>query len=278
MSHERYQPAVQRAGGTPREARILACSGARLLVARGPDIMLPRWEDLLWHADPAASLHYMGIWDDQPLYTLAFDDTVEPGDPWFWTDLRGLLGQVDDQFFQVAGRALQLLQWAADHRHCGRCGTLMVPDARGERALVCPSCGHTAYPRINPCVIGVVTRGDELLLARAHRFKNGMFSALAGFMEVGESAEQTLMREVREEVGVEIRDIRYFGSQSWPFPSNLMLGFTADYAGGKLCLQDDEIAEAGFFRYDNLPLVPPHGSIARALIDHLVSERMQRNA
>lgn len=274
----RFEPAVLPSGNTPRDAWVLACSGARLLVAQQADIALPRWEDLLWHADPAARLLYMGTWDGHPLYTLAFESEVEPGAPWFWTDLRGLLGQVDDQFFQVAGRAMQLLQWAQDHRHCGRCGTQMQHDGRGERVLACPACGHTAYPRINPCVIGVVTRGDELLLARAHRFRNGMFSALAGFMEVGETAEQTLIREVREEVGVEIRDIRYFASQSWPFPSNLMLGFTAEYAGGDLRLQDDEIAEAGFFRFDALPMLPPRGSIARAMIDHLVNERMPHHA
>lgn len=273
----RYQPAVRHEGPVPAEALVLACHEASLLLVQGDAVTLPRWEQMRWYADPAVVPLYMGLWDNQPLFMLPLAVEPDLGTPWCWMPLRSLLGQVDDELFHLGGRALQLQEWLRSHRHCGCCGTPMLRDMQGERAMTCPACGHVAYPRINPCVIGVVARGDELLLARSHRFRNGMFSALAGFMEVGESAEQTLVREVREEVGIEIRDIRYFGSQPWPFPSNLMLGFFAEYAGGELRLQDDEIAEAGFFHYERLPLLPPPGSIARALIDHLIAERKGRH-
>ena len=137
--------------------------------------------------------------------------------------------------------------------------------------MACPACHASYYPRINPCMIVLVTRGEELLLARAQRFSTPMYSTLAGFVEAGESVEETLVREVREEVGVDVRNARYFGSQPWPFPSNLMLGFHAEYAGGDIVVQEEEIADARFFHYSQLPMIPPRGSIAHALIQDFVS-------
>jgi NAD+ diphosphatase len=143
----------------------------------------------------------------------------------------------------------------------------------GERGLQCPACGLTAYPRLTPAVIVRVSRGDELLLAQGVRFPGAFYSVLAGFVEPGESLEDTIHREILEEVGVEVTDLRYFGSQPWPFPHSLMIGFTAEYAGGQLRPAPDELRDAGWFRWDALPLLPGRLSIARRLIDAFVEER-----
>lgn len=272
----RYQPAVRADGRPALNAQVIALGGSQILIAEEGG-GLPSYLDLAAQLPDDDALHYLGTWDGRPLYAVALSRSLT-FDGWQWAELRLLLTVLDAGLFDVIGRAAQILEWARNHRFCGRCGSPTAPDARGERLLTCTACGFGAYPRINPCVIGIVVRGDEILLARAHRFVNGMFSALAGFMEVGERAEHTLAREVREEVGVEITNIRYFASQPWPFPSNLMLGFIADYAGGDIVLQDDEIAEAGFFHYADLPQLPPRGSIARAMIDHFVAERTAHHA
>jgi NAD+ diphosphatase len=184
--------------------------------------------------------------------------------------IRMLLTQWDSIAFERAARALQLLDWSRTHQHCGCCGTAMQPHAAGDMARVCPACSHSAYPRINPCVIVAIRRDNTILLARAQRFTVPMFSLIAGFVEVGETLEQAVHREVLEEVGIKIHNLHYMGSQPWPFPSNLMIGFTADYLSGELVLQEDEIAEAAYYPIDQLPLIPPTGSIAHTLIDHTI--------
>jgi NAD+ diphosphatase len=159
-----------------------------------------------------------------------------------------------------------LLTWDREHRFCGRCAT-PTDRADGEPARVCPACGLSAYPRISPAIMVLIHRGREILLARNRRNTTGAFSALAGFVEAGETLEETIVREVREEVGVEIDDIRYFGSQSWPFPHSLMIAFTAAYAGGTIVPDGIEIEDARFFDVDTLPKLPPAGlSIASRLI------------
>jgi NAD+ diphosphatase len=174
--------------------------------------------------------------------------------------------------FMSAGIATQTVEWATTSRYCGRCGTPTerVPD---ERCMRCPSCRLLAYPRIAPAVIVLVRRGDEALLARGARFPLPFFSTLAGFVEIGETLEQTVVREVREEVGIEVQDPRYFGSQPWPFPHSLMIGFTARWADGDIRCEPSEILEADWFRRDALPPIPPPLSIARRLIDAWLGER-----
>ena len=184
-------------------------------------------------------------------------------------DLRGMLGSVDEGFFAMVGRAKQIVNWNRNHKFCGRCGTKTIPGPT-ELSKECPNCGMHFYPRLSPAAIMLVTSGEQLLLARSPHFPPGMYSALAGFVEPGESIEQTIEREVREEVGVEVRNLSYFGSQPWPFPDSLMIGFTAEYAGGDLRFEDGEIEDAGWFTGDKMPLLPPRLSIARAMIDHFL--------
>jgi NAD+ diphosphatase len=254
------------------DALWLVFQGGRILVSEDPTLPLfPVLADVGWLGLEEQVRQYLGRLGDQPVFAIAVHEAASPPQGYRFDDLRRLLGQADDVQFALAGRAFQVLEWERNHRFCGRCGTPTVSHAQGERSRVCPACGFSSYPRINPCVIVAVTRGEEILLARAQRFTRPMFSTLAGFVEAGESAEETLHREVLEEVGVTVRDLRYFGSQSWPFPNNLMLGFHAEYESGELLLQEDEIAEADFFRYDALPPIPPAGSIAHALIQDFVA-------
>ncbi len=182
-----------------------------------------------------------------------------------WRGLRSLLGQVDESHFALAGRALQVVNWDGDHRFCGRCGseTEYHPN---DRARVCPSCQLAVYPRISPCVIMLVTRGEECLLARHTGNRYSKYTALAGFIEPGENAEQALAREVREEVGLEVGASRYIGSQPWPFPGQLMLGFLAECSGGELKPDREEISEAQWFHYSALPELPSPQTLSGQLI------------
>jgi len=184
--------------------------------------------------------------------------------------LRQLYLQLGETLFGLASRASQLITWERTHQFCGRCGAPTVPSTT-ERARHCPRCGLTHFPRLSPAIIIAVVRreaaGARLLLAHNRRFPPGRYSVIAGFVEAGETLEECARREVREEVGVEIKNLRYFGSQSWPFPHSLMIGFTAEYAGGELVYESEEIAHADWFTADALPGLPPKMSIARRLID-----------
>jgi NAD+ diphosphatase len=210
--------------------------------------------------------HYLGELAGAPCVAIALAEDAPERPGLAFTGLRALFFRLPDPLLALAARAFQVVEWDRTHRYCGRCAT-PTRDKAGERAKECPVCGYVAYPRVSPAMMALVTRGRDILLARAHRFPPGMFSALAGFVEPGETIEDCLAREVREEVGVEVRDLRYFGSQSWAFPHSLMIAFTAEYAGGEIRCEDDEIAEARWFAADALPPLPPSVSIARRLID-----------
>src|ERR1051326_105897 len=209
---------------------------------------------------------------DTDCYAVELDAAFEPPLGAALEGLRSLYGRLPDGIFEVAGRAVQILLWDHTHRFCGRCGTAAV-NAPAERAKPCPNCGLLSFPRFSPAVIMLVQRGDDLLLARNRGFADGFFSVLAGFVEPGESLEEAVAREVREEVNLELRDIQYFGSQPWPFPHSLMIGFTAHFAGGEIRPQLDEIAEAAWFsRHGELPRLPGKLSIARRLIDWFLDQ------
>lgn len=194
----------------------------------------------------------------------------ELGDGLSLVGLRQLFA-LDEDLFRVAGRAFQILEFERNHQYCGRCGK-RTGDNQDERAKVCPACGLTVFPRMSPAIIVAIRRGSQILLARAARFPHAFYSVLAGFVEPGESLEQCVQREVREEVGVEVRSIRYFDSQPWPFPNSLMVGFTAEHAGGEIRIDGREIVDAGWFTAADLPKLPDRISIARRLIDAFLKE------
>ncbi|MET3998902.1 NAD(+) diphosphatase [Marinobacterium sp. MBR-109] len=191
--------------------------------------------------------------------------------------LRSLLARaVDEAEYARLARASQLATWHDQHRFCGRCGNTLEAHLQ-DLARQCPGCGLVQYPRISPCIIVLVTRGDRCLLAHSARFPAGRYSTLAGFIEAGETAEAALKREVHEEVGIEVNNIRFFASQSWPFPHQLMLGFFADHVDGELAPDGEEILQADWFGVDDLPDLPPPFSIARRLIDHFFASQAGLN-
>ena len=193
--------------------------------------------------------------------------SAQAPDGYAFRGLRTLWGRLDEETLAVAGRALQIADWARNHRFCGSCGKPMA-QVVGERAMRC-ECGHVAYPRIAPAMMVLVKKGDAILLARNIAVPSGgRMSALAGFLEPGESVEDAVHREVYEEVGLFVKDLRYFGSQSWPFPGSLMIAFTAEYSSGEIKCDPNEIAEARWFGpADKLPELSPPQSISRALIE-----------
>ncbi len=220
----------------------------------------------------SSARHYLGRLADADCWALAL---AAAPDGWKRTPLRAAMMSLDAPLDALAGRAAQVLEWDRSHRFCGVCAT---PTAikPGERARVCPACGHIAYPRLSPAAMALIWRPGELLLARSPHFAPGRYSALAGFVEAGESLEECIHREVTEEVGVAVTDLRYFGSQSWPFPHSLMVAFTMRWAGGEIVPQPDEIEDAQWFALDALPDIPPRFSVAGHLIgDTIVRMRAQ---
>ncbi len=214
----------------------------------------------------ASEPHYLGRVGDHACLAAPLASDWTPPAGFAREGLRGLYGRIDDDLFAIAGRASQVVTWDRTHRFCGRCGAPTVP-LDTERARQCPVCGLTAYPRISPCVIVLITRDAEVLLARGRNFPAGRYSTPAGFVELGETLEETVVREVREEVGVEVENIRYFGSQPWPFPHQIMIGFTCTWKSGEICIDPQEIADAQWFTRGSMPQIPPPLSISRRLID-----------
>jgi NAD+ diphosphatase len=228
-------------------------------------------------ADPGWRTHVVGLLGGAVWH--AVDVPVEVADPsdGAAVDLFGYHGRAGEEAWLAAGRAVQLVEWGRTHRFCGRCGTPTEPAPSPERAMRCPSCGLAAFPRLAPAMITLVTRGDdgpdqEALLARGVLWKVPMYSCLAGFVEPGESLEAAVGREVKEEVGLTVGDIRYQSSQPWPFPHSLMCGFRARYVAGEIVPDPAEIADAGWYRRDDMPPIPPGISIARKLIDAWLRE------
>jgi len=250
-----------------------AFQGPKLLVYQGSDsVSIPCLVDFAELGLISLSHHYLGHLDDRDCYAveLAEGTPLPPG--MALEGLRQIYGRLDEALFWVATRAVQIVDWDRTQLFCGRCATPLRTKT-AERAKECPICGQLHFPRLAPAMIVLVERGRKLLLARSRHFLPGMYSVLAGFVEPGESLEEAVVREVKEEVGIDVKDIKYFGSQPWPFPHSLMIGFTATYAGGEITLNDSEIEDAGWFMADHLPPIPGKISIARKLIDWFVEKQ-----
>jgi NAD+ diphosphatase len=213
---------------------------------------------------------YLGSLRGHPCHAAEVEPTAPPPPGMEFVSLRALWTQLSEALLGVAGHALQLIEWDRTHQFCGRCGAPTQRRAE-ERARHCAACGLTAYPRLSPVVMVRVVRDGQILLARAPRFAPGVYSVLAGFVEAGETLEQALHREIAEEVNIRVRDLRYFASQSWPFPHSLMIAFTAEYAGGEIRVDGREILDARWFSPDTLPGLPSPMSMAWRLIQDFVA-------
>lgn len=262
----RFIAAIDPAGPASTEAWTFAFVGGDLLLPEAGPAALRPIEVAAFEA-LATARHYLGRIDAHDCWALAL---AEAPAGWQRTPLRSAMMAMEGVLAPLAGRAAQVLEWDRTHRFCGVCAapTTIRP---GERARVCTACGHTAYPRVSPAMMALVWRPGELLLARSPHFAKGRYSALAGFVEPGESLEDCVHREVAEEVGVTVRALRYFGSQSWPFPHSLMVAFTARWDGGEIVPQPEEIEDARWFPLDKLPDIPPRFSISGHLIGDTVA-------
>ncbi len=249
----------------PTHHEILACIGPYLLVT--PEGRLPAPEALLALGEPGAR-HVIGRAGEQ-----GFELWFWPGNTPFPEGLRKghfrtLWGHYPEALLAAANRAAQLGLWLEQHRFCSHCATALHTKSQ-EPARYCPACGALYYPRIAPVCMVLIQKGDEILLARSPHFQPGVYSALAGFIEAGESVEASVRREVQEEVGLEINNLRWFGSQAWPYPNSLMLGFFADYASGHIQPQPGEIEDAQWFSLAQLPTLPHPASLAAQMIASL---------
>ncbi|NJO03171.1 MAG: NAD(+) diphosphatase [Bacteroidia bacterium] len=215
---------------------------------------------------------YLGDFQEKAVYSLS----IEPETPVFsaahFKGLRELFSHWDPSLYNLAAYVSQITHWHISSQFCGRCGSKISPTEH-EIAKECPQCGLKNYPRISPAIIVAVVDQERILLARSPRFPANFYSILAGFVEPGESLEECLHREVKEEVNVEVSNVRYLGSQPWPFPDSLMIGFVADYKSGEIIMEPGEIEDAQWFTRDNLPNLPPPISIARKIIDWWVEQR-----
>jgi NAD+ diphosphatase len=237
------------------------------LLLREADLAFPGAAALGAIGVDTAAAHPVGLWGDRYCQVLSVDDERLPDQGHAYRGLRSLFGAVDDELLGLAGRAGQIAEWARTHRFCGACATPMAL-AGGERCFKCPACGMLAYPRISPAMMVLIRKGDAVLLAMHTASPSKRFSPLAGFLEAGESVEEAVHREVMEEVGLRVHNLRYFTSQSWPFPHSLMIAFTADYLDGEIRVDASEIAEARWFGPDDAwPEALSTVSIAALLVD-----------
>ena len=237
------------------------------LTSKNSDFLIFEEDDLKWSEMEMVNKQFIGYLNEKPCFILEVTDESKLDDDLILTPLRNLLGRIPDSLFTICSRSLQLSEWRRNNQFCGVCGTKMKMHET-ERAMFCECNNVLVYPRISPCVIVLVTRGEELLLAHNKNFPGTFYSTLAGFIEAGESAESAIHREIFEEVKVRVQNIKYFGSQSWPFPSQLMLGYHAEYLEGEITPDGEEIDLADWFHYKDLPNVPTGNiSISGQLIE-----------
>jgi len=253
------------------EAICFAFRKHELLVkSAGQAVEIPRIDEVAPLNSKLQNRRYVGEFDKRPCFSMELSDdfTLPPG--MILTGLRGLFGLLKDDVFVLAGRSFQMIQFEQRHRFCGRCGS-PTELKKDEYARICPQCSLVRYPGVFPAIIVAVIKDRHILLARSQRFPEGRYSVLAGFVEPGETLEGCVRREVGEEVGLAVKNIRYFGSQPWPFPNSLMIGFTAEHAGGDIVIDNNEIVDAHWYAASALPEVPGKPTIARQLIDWFVN-------
>lgn len=215
-------------------------------------IQIPRWKYIDHLNISIYNIQYMGAFCGYNCYCGEIADDIGEENVVF-LDLKTLSNTVDENIYTLSSKANLLLNWLKLNQYCGVCGSKMYKkDSPSERAMVCSKCGNTTWPRTSPAIIVAVTKGDKLLLARNRQFPNRMYSVIAGFVEYGETFEECVRREVYEEVGIKVKNIRYFGSQPWPYPNSMMIGFTAEYLDGEIEVDGEEIVHADWFSKEEI--------------------------
>ncbi len=245
-----------------------------LLVEGNNSLRMPSLEEIGNMNVDILRKQYLGELKDISCFSVELDDSnvadisVENVS---FVSLRELPGILEEKLAYLAGKAVHIMEWDRNSLFCGRCGS-STSLKENERAKECPECGFLAFPKISPAIIVLIEKDDRVLLARSPHFRPGLYSILAGFVEPGESIEEAVVREVREEVGISIKNVRYFGSQPWPYPDSLMLGFTAEFLEGEIKVDGVEIEEAGWFTKDEIPVIPGKTSISGWLIEYFINK------
>lgn len=266
----RFTPGITTDEGARDSDLWFIFSGGKLLArATRESVTLPRLKDIEHIAFDLHGSFYMGNLDGDRCFAVELREVPEETGNFVFSDLRFLFGIMEEELLNVSSKASELINWENSSRYCGRCGAINE-NKKGERSKICPACGLVKYPVISPAVIVAIVKGDKILLAHNKNFKGTMYSVVAGFVETGETFEECVKREIFEEVGIRVKNIRYFGSQPWPFPNSLMVAFTAEYEGGDIQVDNVEIGHADWFGIENLPEIPRRGSVARKLIDWFI--------
>ncbi|WP_321428470.1 NAD(+) diphosphatase [uncultured Methanolobus sp.] len=260
-----------------------------LLIGEEGNYRLPLMKEMEKLALPEIRTQYLGELIETSCYSMELDalkdsgelvsevpfenssvtDACDLSEKTCFVGLRELNGILGEKLAALAGKAVHIMEWDKNTVYCGRCGTETSLKEK-ERAKQCPKCGFTSFPKISPAIIVMIEKEDKLLLARSPHFPQGRYSIIAGFVEPGESIEQAVVREVMEEVGINIKNINYFGSQPWPFPDSLMIGFTAEHAEGDIKVDGVEIEDAGWYTKDEIPNIPGTNSISGQLIGYFI--------
>jgi NAD+ diphosphatase len=268
--YKHFKPAVKPPpeGNNPAYWFVF-CSNKLLVKVEKDKAAIPYFKSISELNITPVRIQYLGTLHGRPCYSAeATAETATPEGMEF-KDLRSLYGVLDEDIFLLAGKAIQIVSWDQTNQYCGRCGNKMET-FEGERAKKCSKCDLINYPRISPAAITAVIKGNNILLTHNAAFKGNIHSLIAGFVEPGETIEECVHREIFEEVGIKVKNLKYFGSQPWPFPNSLMIGFTAEYESGELAVDGQEITEAGWYDAGNLPELPGKMSIARKIIDWFV--------
>ena len=256
---------------TSSEASVsIILRNQEFLTSKTSEFLIYEEDDLKWSEMEFEDRQFIGYLNNRPCFLFELTNESLLSEDTALTPLRNLLGRIPDSLFTICSRSIQLSDWKKNNQFCGICGSKMT-NHESERAMFCECNNLMIYPRISPCVIVLVTNGEDLLLAHNKNFPGTFYSTLAGFIEAGESAESAIHREIYEEVKVTVKNIEYFGSQSWPFPSQLMLGYHAEYSDGDIKPDGVEIDKADWFNYKQLPQVPTGNiSISGQLIESYI--------
>lgn len=247
-----------------------------LLICENDSLRLPLKQDLDTLDVNIVGKQYLGEYTGDSCFSFELEDDSFEHESVHFHELRKLKGILDDPIAALAARAVHVMEWDKKTQFCGACGT-KTRQRTHERSKECPECGQLFFPKISPAIIVLIEKDDRILMARSPHFPEGLYGLIAGFVEPGESIEEAVVREVYEEVGIFIKDIEYFGSQPWPYPDSLMIGFIAKHSHGEICVDNVEIEAAGWFTHDEMPSVPGIDSISGRLVSYYLSKQKEDN-
>jgi NAD+ diphosphatase len=271
--YKHFKPAVKQPSGDNNPAYwFVFCSNKLLVLVEKDKATIPYFKRLSELNITPVRIQYLGTLHGRPCNSVEVTPETAVPKGMEFKELRPLFGILDEDLFLLAGKAIQIVSWDQTNQFCGRCG-IRMETLEGERAKICPACRLINYPRISPATITAVTKGNKILLTHNAAFRGNIHSLIAGFVEPGETIEECVHREIFEEAGLKVKNLKYFGSQPWPFPNSLMIGFIAEYESGEISVDGQEITEAGWYDAGNLPELPGKMSIARKIIDWFVQNQ-----